>query len=42
LLSGNRMGIQLNYLNVAESARLQDFLLPIILREGETANAVHS
>jgi DNA-binding response OmpR family regulator len=42
LLSGNRMGIQLNHLTVAESARLQDFLLPLILREGEPTNAINA
>jgi len=41
-LSGNRMGIQLNHLTIADSSRLQDFLLPIILREGEPTPAVVS
>ena len=35
VLSANHMGIQLNQLTVAESARLQDFLLPLILRDGQ-------
>jgi len=40
LLGGNRMGIQLNHLTVAESARLQEFLLPLILRKaGESTIA---
>lgn len=38
LLGGNRMGIQLNHLTVAESARLQEFLLPLILREAEESS----
>jgi len=38
----NRMGIQLNHLTVAESGRLQDFLLPIILREAEPSAPVDS
>ena len=40
LLSGNRMGIQLNHLTIAESGRLQDHLLPLILREGEPTSAL--
>jgi len=39
-LADNRMGIQLNQLSVAESGRLQEFLLPLILREGPEAQAV--
>jgi CheY-like chemotaxis protein len=35
VLSTNSMGIQLSQLTVAESARLQEFLLPLILREGQ-------
>ncbi len=42
VLAGNRMGIQLNQLPVAESGRLQDFLLPLILREGGQTNAINS
>ncbi|HXQ25822.1 MAG TPA: response regulator [Candidatus Acidoferrales bacterium] len=38
VLGGNRMGIQLNQLTMAESGRLQDFLLPLILRERPEAN----
>ena len=33
VLGGNQMGIQLNQLTVAESERLQEFLLPLILNE---------
>lgn len=39
LLSGNRMGIQLNHVPIIESARLQDFLLPLILRDDQDARA---
>jgi hypothetical protein len=39
-LGDNRMGIQLNQLTMAESGRLQEFLLPLILREGPEAQAV--
>jgi hypothetical protein len=35
LLNGNEFGIQLNQLTLAESGRLQDFLLPVIFREGQ-------
>jgi len=35
LLNGNEIGIQLNQLRLAESGRLQDFLLPLIFREGQ-------
>jgi CheY-like chemotaxis protein len=35
LLNGNEFGIQLNQLTMAESGRLQDFLLPLIFREGQ-------
>src|SRR5271156_6131988 len=35
LLNGNETGIQLNQLTLAESGRLQDFLLPLIFREGQ-------
>jgi CheY-like chemotaxis protein len=35
VLSANRMGIQLNQLTMAESGRLQEFLLPLILQEGQ-------
>lgn len=42
LLSGNQMGIQLNHLTSAESARLQEFLLPLILREGEESTAARA
>jgi DNA-binding response OmpR family regulator len=41
-LSGNRIGIQLNHMSVLDSGRLQDFLLPIILREGEAATTASS
>jgi two-component system, chemotaxis family, chemotaxis protein CheY len=33
VIGANQMGIQLDRLNVAESARLQEFLLPLILHE---------
>jgi DNA-binding response OmpR family regulator len=33
VLGGNQMGIQLDQLTVAESERLQEFLLPLILNE---------
>jgi hypothetical protein len=33
ILSGNRMGIHLNRLPLEESARLQEFLLPLIARD---------
>jgi len=33
VVGGNQMGIQLNQLTVAESERLQEFLLPLILNE---------
>lgn len=33
VLAENRMGIQLNQMTMAESGRLQNFLLPLILRE---------
>jgi DNA-binding response OmpR family regulator len=42
LLAGNRMGIQLNHLTVAESGRLQDFLLPLILRDDQPTNTVNA
>ncbi len=35
VLGRNQMGIQLNQLTVAESGRLQEFLLPLILRDGQ-------
>ncbi len=35
LLNDNEIGIQLNQLTLAESGRLQDFLLPLIFREGQ-------
>ncbi len=43
LLNGNEMGIQLNQLTLAESGRLQDFLLPLIFQEGqqELSSKVH-
>jgi DNA-binding response OmpR family regulator len=41
-LADNRMGIQLNQLTMAESGRLQEFLLPLILREGPEAHAVRT
>jgi CheY-like chemotaxis protein len=40
VLSGHRMGIQLNHLTVGESNRLQEFLLPLILRDAREANPV--
>lgn len=41
-LSNNRMGIQLNHLTVVDSGRLQDFLLPIILRQADDIPAIAS
>lgn len=38
----NQMGIQLNPLPVSESARLQEYLLPMILREPAEARAITS
>jgi hypothetical protein len=35
LLNGNEAGIQLNQLTLAESGRLQDFLRPLIFRDGQ-------
>ncbi|HXA77175.1 MAG TPA: hypothetical protein VNV41_08570 [Candidatus Acidoferrales bacterium] len=35
LLNGNEIGIPLNHLTLAESGRLQDFLSPLIFREGQ-------
>jgi hypothetical protein len=35
VLSDHKMGIQLNQITIAESARLQEFLLPLIFREGQ-------
>ena len=40
VLGGNRMGIQLNRLTMAESGRLQEFLLPLILRDRPEVNPV--
>jgi CheY-like chemotaxis protein len=40
IVDANRMGIQLNSLPVAESRRLQDFLLPLILKEGLEASFI--
>jgi CheY-like chemotaxis protein len=40
VLSGHRMGIQLNHLTVGESNRLQDLLLPLILRDARESNPV--
>jgi hypothetical protein len=41
ILGGNRMGIQLSQFTTAESGRLQEFLLPLILKEGLEANVVN-
>jgi DNA-binding response OmpR family regulator len=41
VLEGNRIGIQLNQFTVAASGRLQEFLLPLILREGLEPNIVN-
>jgi hypothetical protein len=38
-LRGNRFGIQLNRLTPIESSRLQEFLLPMILKEDNPASA---
>jgi CheY-like chemotaxis protein len=40
ILDANHMGIQLNSLSAAESRRLQDFLLPLILKEGLEASLI--
>jgi CheY-like chemotaxis protein len=42
LLGGNRMGIQLNRLAMAESGRLQNFLLPLILQGESESTPVSS
>jgi CheY-like chemotaxis protein len=42
VLDGNRMGIQLNQITMAESGRLQDFLLPLILKEGLESNVMNA
>ncbi|HXX21219.1 MAG TPA: response regulator [Candidatus Acidoferrum sp.] len=42
LLGGNQIGIQLNRLSVTESARLQDFLLPLILRDSEESSTARA
>ncbi|HTV59060.1 MAG TPA: response regulator [Verrucomicrobiae bacterium] len=42
VLEPNQMGIQLNPLPVAESARLQEYPLPMILREPAEARAMSS
>ena len=41
ILSDDRMGIQLNQLTLEESGRLQEFLLPLIFREGQREQAMH-
>jgi len=41
-LPGNRLGIHLNGLHVAEMERLQEFLLPLILQEKPEATTVKS
>jgi DNA-binding response OmpR family regulator len=40
LLSGNRMGIQLTQIALHENARLQEFLLPMILLDDQPASPV--
>jgi hypothetical protein len=35
VLSDHEMGIQLNQITLDESERLQEFLLPLIFREGQ-------
>jgi CheY-like chemotaxis protein len=40
ILDANRMAIQLNSLPVPESSRLQDFLLPLMLKEGLEASVI--
>jgi DNA-binding response OmpR family regulator len=40
VLSENRMGIQLTQITVAESVRLREFLLPLMLRETPKAEAL--
>jgi CheY-like chemotaxis protein len=39
---GGKMGIQLNQLSIAESGRLQDFLLPMILQSSFEATPAHA
>jgi DNA-binding response OmpR family regulator len=39
-LPGNRLGIHLNRLPIADSERLQEFLLPLILKDKPEANAL--
>jgi len=42
VMDGNQMGIQLHPLAIAESARIQEFLLPLILQEPTEARAMTS
>jgi PilZ domain/Response regulator receiver domain len=42
ILSPTRLGIQLNQLSMAESTRLQDFLLPMILLGSSEASAMRA
>jgi hypothetical protein len=41
-LGENRMGIQLNQLSMVESERLQEFPLPLMMRESVEAHAVRT
>jgi hypothetical protein len=41
-LNENQMGIYLNQLTAADSERLQEFLLPLILRGGREVNVVRA
>lgn len=42
VLSDHEMGIQLNQITLAESGRLQEFLLPLIFREGQRELSLNS
>ena len=42
VLGGNRLGIQLSRLPAAETGRLQQFLLPLILRNAREAKPVNT
>jgi hypothetical protein len=41
-LPGNRMGIHLNQLTMTESERLQEFLLPLILKDKPEVSTVRT
>ncbi len=42
VLTGDRMGIQLNQLAIGESGRLQEFLLPLIFRDSQRELSIHA